>query len=71
VKLLLKNLHQFNGVYLGKLYCLEVIGFLLREVLEVKFGMKIQDIEQMSQEEHDGFKDLIHRRKQRLRKREF
>ena len=45
VKLLLKNVALFSGVYLGKLYCLEVVGFLLREVLEVKFGMKVNDVD--------------------------
>lgn len=45
VKLLISNLKLFSGVYLGKLYCLEVIEFLLREVLELKFGMKIDEVE--------------------------
>jgi hypothetical protein len=62
VKLLLRNLNQFNGVYLGKLYCLEVIGFLLREVLEVKFGMKVNDLQGILKDsKHDGLQDLQRR----------
>lgn len=71
VKLLLNNLHQFKGVYLGKLYCLEMIGFLLREVLEVKFGMNMNDLKNLTPDDVDGFKDLVKRRKIRMKKKNF
>lgn len=70
VKLLISNLQLFSGVYLGKLYCLEVIEFLLREVLELKFGMKIDEVDNAVKNEmnDDSFDETPNRDTLRHRK---
>lgn len=45
VLLLLKNIKEFRSVYLGKLYCPEIIVFILKEYLQLQHGLHIKERE--------------------------
>lgn len=45
IKLLIKNVNEFKGVYLGKLYCPEIISFILKEYLFINHGLRLKEKE--------------------------